>query len=89
MFLTFSLTLSQVQFLEEEKLPVVSNSVEEKKHKILMKSPWEILQSPVGSGGVFSLLSSHNVPENLSEMGVEYIEVSEILHSIEVQLLTC
>ncbi|KAM1484919.1 hypothetical protein TB1_035875 [Malus domestica] len=48
---------------------------EEKKHKILMKSPWEILQLPVGSGGVFSLLSSNNVPENLSEMGVEYIEV--------------
>lgn len=90
MFFTFSLTLSQVQFLEEEKLPVVSNSMEEeKKHKILMKSPWEILQSPVGSGGVFSLLSSHNIPENMSEMGVEYIEVSEILHSIEVQLLTC
>ncbi|KAM1138660.1 hypothetical protein ACFX11_036765 [Malus domestica] len=40
-----------------------------------MKSPWEILQLPVGSGGVFSLLSSNNVPENLSEMGVEYIEV--------------
>lgn len=79
MFLTFSLTFSQVQFFEEEKLPVVSSSVEdEKKHKILMKSPWEILQSPVGSGGVFSLLSSNNVPENLSEMGVEYIEVSEI-----------
>lgn len=76
------LNLSQVWFLEEEKLPVVSNSVEEeKKHKILMKSPWEILQLPVGSGGVFSLLSSNNVPENLSEMGVEYIEVSEIRYS--------
>lgn len=71
----FGFDSEKVQFLEEEKLPVVSNSVEEKKHKILMKSPWEILQSPVGSGGVFSLLSSHNVLENLSEMGVEYIEI--------------
>ncbi|XP_004293660.1 PREDICTED: uncharacterized protein LOC101308845 [Fragaria vesca subsp. vesca] len=72
----FGFDSEKVQFFEEEKLPVVSSSVEdEKKHKILMKSPWEILQSPVGSGGVFSLLSSNNVPENLSEMGVEYIEI--------------
>lgn len=65
--------------MEEEKLPVVSNSLEEgKKHKILMKSPWEIHQSPVGSGGIFSLLSSHDILENLGEIGVEYIEVSHI-----------
>ncbi|KAF9666444.1 hypothetical protein SADUNF_Sadunf16G0230000 [Salix dunnii] len=69
-------TLSQVWFLEEEKIPVVSSSEEEwKRQKILMKSPWEILQSPVGSGGVISLLSSVNIPENLSKMGVEYIEI--------------
>ncbi|XP_008225377.1 PREDICTED: uncharacterized protein LOC103325031 [Prunus mume] len=72
----FGFVPEKVWFLEEEKLPVVSNSVEaEKKHKILMKSPWEILQSPVGSGGIFSLLSSNNIPESLGEMGVEYIEV--------------
>ncbi|XP_062012831.1 uncharacterized protein LOC133729338 isoform X1 [Rosa rugosa] len=72
----FGFDSEKVHFFEEEKLPVVSNSMEEeKKHKILMKSPWEILQSPVGSGGVFSLLSSHSIPENLSEMGVEYIEI--------------
>lgn len=63
--------------MEEEKLPVVSNSNEEhNKQKILMKSPWEILQSPVGSGGVVSSLSSNNnIVENLNELGVEYIEV--------------
>lgn len=65
--------------MEEEKLPVVSNSLDDdKKHKILMKSPWEILQSPVGSGGVISLLSSHDILENLSQMGVEYLEVRHI-----------
>ncbi|KAF3957967.1 hypothetical protein CMV_017068 [Castanea mollissima] len=26
-------------------------------------------------GGVISLLSSHNIPDNLSEIGVEYVEV--------------
>lgn len=67
----------QVWFLEEETLPVVSSSVEEhSKHKILMKSPWEFLQRPIGSGGVFSLLSSHDsLLDELGELGVEYIQV--------------
>lgn len=76
-FILIYFDLLQVQFLEEEKLPVVSDSLEEaKKHKILMKSPWEILQSSLGSGGTFRLLSSENILGNLSQQGVEYIEVS-------------
>ncbi|KAK4858116.1 hypothetical protein QYF36_011284 [Acer negundo] len=72
----FAFDSKKVWFLEEVKLPVVSNSPEEqKRYKILMKSPWEILQTPVGSGGVISLLSSHNILENLNELGVEYIEI--------------
>ncbi|XP_052202815.1 uncharacterized protein LOC127808346 isoform X2 [Diospyros lotus] len=72
----FTFDSKKVWFLEEEKLPVVTNSPEEQnKHKILMKSPWEILQRPVGSGGVISLLSSDNILDNLSNMGVDYIEV--------------
>ncbi|GKU94273.1 hypothetical protein SLEP1_g7792 [Rubroshorea leprosula] len=67
----------KVWFLQEEKLPIVSSS-EEHSHKILMKSPWEMLQSPVGSGGVISLLSSHNMIENLSQMGLEYIQICSI-----------
>ena len=62
--------------MEEEKLPVVSNLLEEdKKHKILMKSPWEILKSPVGSGGAISLLSSQDMLDDLSGHSVEYIQV--------------
>ncbi|XP_041027993.1 uncharacterized protein LOC121267962 isoform X2 [Juglans microcarpa x Juglans regia] len=72
----FGFEPQKVWYLEEEKLPIVSSSLEEQnRHKILMKSPWEILQSPVGSGGVISLLSSHSIPDNLSKIGVEYIEV--------------
>uniref|UniRef100_A0A2P2LAW1 Uncharacterized protein LOC105649746 isoform X3 n=1 Tax=Rhizophora mucronata TaxID=61149 RepID=A0A2P2LAW1_RHIMU len=68
--------LLQVWFWEQDRLPIVSSSSEEQqRYKILMKSPWEILQSPVGSGGAISLLASHNILENLIEMGVEYIEV--------------
>ncbi|KAK4399307.1 60S ribosomal protein L32-1 [Sesamum angolense] len=67
----------KVWFLEEEKLPVVSSSLEgHGKHKILMKSPWEFLQRPIGSGGLISLLSSHeSLLDQLSELGVEYIQV--------------
>ncbi|GKU94269.1 hypothetical protein SLEP1_g7788 [Rubroshorea leprosula] len=67
----------KVWFLQEEKLPIVSSS-EEHGHKILMKSPWQMLQSPVGSGGVISLLSCHNMIENLSQMGLEYIQICSI-----------
>ncbi|KAL8460807.1 hypothetical protein ACS0TY_032350 [Phlomoides rotata] len=76
----FAFDPQKVWFLEEEKLPVVSSSVEEhSKHKILMKSPWEFLQKPVGSGGVISLLSSQDsLVDELSELGVEYIEVCKI-----------
>ncbi|KAK1302024.1 hypothetical protein QJS10_CPB12g00599 [Acorus calamus] len=69
----------KVWFLEEEKLPVVSIlNMNQGAHKILLKSPWEILQSPVGSGGVFSLLSSHNILDGLKDMGVEYVQVCNL-----------
>ncbi|XP_073154783.1 uncharacterized protein [Henckelia pumila] len=72
----FAFDPQKVWFLEEETLPVVSSFLDEQgKHKILMKSPWEFLQRPVGSGGFVSLLSSENLLDRLHEMGVEYIEV--------------
>ncbi|KAF4357423.1 hypothetical protein G4B88_009742 [Cannabis sativa] len=72
----FSFDSEKVQFLEEEKLPVVSDSPgENKRHKILMKSPWEMLQSPVGSGGTLSLLSSQDILDSFSELGIEYIKI--------------
>ncbi|GJS27145.1 16S rRNA processing protein RimM [Tanacetum coccineum] len=68
-----------VWLLEEEMLPVVSSSSgENNKRRILMKSPWEVLQTPVGSGGVISLLSSRNILESLTATGVEYIEISSV-----------
>ncbi|KAF7840404.1 Ribosome maturation factor rimM [Senna tora] len=76
----FAFDSEKVWFLEEEKLPVVSSLPEgQSKFKILMKSPWEILQSPVGSGGVISLFSTHSLADNLSNMGVEYIEMIHFL----------
>ncbi|CAN1847210.1 Ribosome maturation factor RimM [Linum perenne] len=72
----FAFDCDKVWFLEEEKLPVVTSSSDENcRNEILMKSPWEILKAPVGSGGVIQSLSSHNISDALSEMGVKYIEV--------------
>lgn len=77
----FAFDSEKIWFLEEERLPVVSNVVDEQnKYKILMKSPWEILQSPVGSGGIINLLSSPNVLERLTELGMEYIEICSSSH---------
>ncbi|KAL3616951.1 hypothetical protein CASFOL_039345 [Castilleja foliolosa] len=73
----FAFDPEKVWFLEEEKLPVVTSSSEG--HKILMKSPWEILQRPIGSGGLINLFSSHeSLLDQLNEMGVEYIEVCKV-----------
>ncbi|XP_043699697.1 uncharacterized protein LOC122650353 [Telopea speciosissima] len=78
----FFLDKEKVWFFEEAKLPVVISSPEEQnEYMVLMKSPWEILQSPVGSGGVFSLLSSNNIIEILTEMGVEYVQVSSLVQN--------
>ncbi|XP_022140199.1 uncharacterized protein LOC111010926 [Momordica charantia] len=77
----FAFDSEKIWFLEEERLPVVSNAADGlTKHKILMKSPWEILQSPVGSGGVINLLSSTNILESLAKMGVDYIEICSSSH---------
>lgn len=78
----FGFESEKVWFLKEETLPVVCSSPEEpKKHKILMKSPWEILKSPVGSGGVLSVLASHGITDSLSSLGIDYLQV----HSIETR----
>ncbi|ESQ39789.1 hypothetical protein EUTSA_v10000812mg [Eutrema salsugineum] len=75
----FGFESEKIWFLKEETLPVVCSSPEEpKKHKILMKSPWEILKSPVGSGGVLSILASHGITDSLSSLGIDYLQVNSI-----------
>jgi UDP-N-acetylglucosamine pyrophosphorylase len=65
----------QVWVLEELELPIVGVSSKVNREKILMKSPWEIIERPAGSGGVFSLLSSNKILDTLNEMGVQYTQV--------------
>ncbi|KAK8946011.1 hypothetical protein KSP40_PGU005780 [Platanthera guangdongensis] len=65
-----------VRFTEETQLPVAQKSAGS--DKILLKSPWEILEAPTGSGGIFASLASHKGVEFLQEMGVEYVQFPNI-----------
>ncbi|PAN18109.1 hypothetical protein PAHAL_3G179000 [Panicum hallii] len=67
--------LMKVWVLEELELPIISISSEANRKKVLMKSPWEIIKKPTGSGGIFSLLSSNKILDSLNEMGVQYIQI--------------
>jgi len=71
----FGLDAQKVWVLEELELPIVSMSSEANRTKVLMKSPWEIIKKPAGSGGIFSLLSSNKILDSLNEMGVQYIQI--------------
>ncbi|KAK1698788.1 hypothetical protein QYE76_015485 [Lolium multiflorum] len=71
----FGFDIQKVWILEEMKLPIVSLSSEIKSKKILLKSPWEVLQRPAGTGSIFSSLSSNKILEALNAMGIEYVQI--------------
>ncbi|XP_020592863.1 uncharacterized protein LOC110033279 [Phalaenopsis equestris] len=72
----FGFNAEKVYFMEETKLPVVRKFADS--NKILLKSPWEILLAPTGSGGTFAALSSQKYVDFLREMGVEYVQVCSV-----------
>jgi UDP-N-acetylglucosamine pyrophosphorylase len=74
-FIVFNAIHLQIWVLEEMKLPVVSLSSEIKSKKILLKSPWEVLQMPAGTGSVFSSLASNKILDTLNAMCIEYVQV--------------
>lgn len=74
----FGLDTQKVWVLEEMQLPIVSISSELNSKKILLKSPWEILQKPAGSGAIFSLLLSSKILDTLDEMGVEFVQICSL-----------
>uniref|UniRef100_A0A0D9WJT6 RimM N-terminal domain-containing protein n=1 Tax=Leersia perrieri TaxID=77586 RepID=A0A0D9WJT6_9ORYZ len=80
----FGLDTQKVWVLEEMKLPIVSMSSKLNSRKILLKSPWEILQKPAGSGVIFSLLSSSKILDTLNEMGVEYVQICSLSNKLTV-----
>ncbi|CAN6452882.1 unnamed protein product [Victoria cruziana] len=74
----YGLDKEKVWVLEEDNLPIVSISAEGKAPKILLKTPWEVLHAPVGSGSIFNLLSTHRIVDNLSQIGIEYVQVCSL-----------
>lgn len=74
----FGFENQKVWVLEEMKLPVVSLSSELGSKKILLKSPWEILQRPAGTGAIFSSLSSNKILESFNAMGIEYVQICSL-----------
>ncbi|CAA6671358.1 unnamed protein product [Spirodela intermedia] len=75
----FGFDKEKVWLLEEEKLPVVNRvQSDQGGHKILLRSPWEIIESPAGPGAIFSPLSSHKIVDNLNAMGVQYVQVCSL-----------
>ncbi|XP_042427023.1 uncharacterized protein LOC122014708 [Zingiber officinale] len=74
----FGMNSEKVWFLEEVQLPIVSMPVDQNSSKILLKSLWELLEAPIGSGGFFRLLLSNNILAQLCEIGVEFVEVCSL-----------
>ncbi|CAM0953829.1 unnamed protein product [Alopecurus aequalis] len=74
----FGFETQKVWILEETKLPVVNLSSEIKSKKILLKSPWEIIQRPAGTGAIFSSLSSNKILDALNAMGTEYVQICSL-----------
>ncbi|WOL14509.1 hypothetical protein Cni_G23289 [Canna indica] len=68
----------KVWFLEELQLPIVSMPIDQSGSKILLKSSWEILQAPIGSGGFLMSLLSNNIMTELNKIGVEYVQVCSL-----------
>ncbi|XP_030547319.1 uncharacterized protein LOC115753000 isoform X2 [Rhodamnia argentea] len=71
----FGFDSDKVWFFEEQMMPVVSCPDEQTRRKILMQSPWEMLQSPIGSGGIISVISSESIADNLGKIGVDYFQI--------------
>uniref|UniRef100_J3M9S8 RimM N-terminal domain-containing protein n=1 Tax=Oryza brachyantha TaxID=4533 RepID=J3M9S8_ORYBR len=74
----FGLDTQKVWVVEEIKLPIVSMPSKLNSRRILLKSPWEILQEPAGSGVIFSLLSSNKIWDTLNEMDMEYVQICSL-----------
>jgi UDP-N-acetylglucosamine pyrophosphorylase len=64
-----------VWVLEEGKFPIFSIPSDESGSKILFKSSYELLEAPVGPGGVLSLLSFQKILDAFNQMGIEYVQV--------------
>lgn len=64
-----------MRVLEAGRFPVFSMPSDQSGSKILFKSPFELLEAPIGPGGVFSLLYNQKIHDAFNQMGIEYVQV--------------
>ncbi|KAJ1688346.1 hypothetical protein LUZ63_019736 [Rhynchospora breviuscula] len=74
----FGLDHQKVWVLEEERLPVFSMTSDQSSSKVLFKSPFELLEAPIGPGGFLSLLSFQKILDAFNQMGIEYLQVCSL-----------
>ncbi|KAJ3704351.1 hypothetical protein LUZ61_008056 [Rhynchospora tenuis] len=74
----FGLDHQKMWILEEGRLPVFSRPSEQSSSKVLFKSPFELLEAPIGPGGVLSLLSFQKILDAFNQMGIEYLQVCSL-----------
>ncbi|XP_078181655.1 16S rRNA processing protein RimM family [Carex rostrata] len=74
----FGLDHEKVRVLEAGRFPVFSMPTDKSGNKILFKSPFELLEAPIGPGGVFSLLYNQKIHDAFNQMGVEYVQICSL-----------
>jgi UDP-N-acetylglucosamine/UDP-N-acetylgalactosamine diphosphorylase len=70
----FGLEESQIFFYNQGKLPCLS----EDDDKILLRSPWEITESPDGNGGIYRALQRSGCLRDMAEAGIESLDCYSI-----------
>ncbi|KAJ4749375.1 Ribosome maturation factor RimM [Rhynchospora pubera] len=74
----FGMDHQKVWVLEEGRLPVFSMTSDQSGSKVLFKSPFELLEAPIGPGGDLSLLSFQKILDAFNQMGIEYLQVCSL-----------
>ncbi|KAJ4797632.1 Ribosome maturation factor RimM [Rhynchospora pubera] len=74
----FGMDHQKVWVLEEGRLPVFSMTSDQSGSKVLFKSPFELLEAPIGPGGDLSLLSFQKILDAFYQMGIEYLQVCSL-----------
>lgn len=74
----FGLEEEQVWFLTQESLPCISISSDSGANRILMESPWKIIQAPTGPGSIVSSLLNQGILERLTERDIQYVQICSL-----------
>lgn len=74
----FGLEEEQVWFSTQESLPCIGMSSDSRESKILLESPWKIIQAPAGPGSIVGSLLNQRILERLTEMDIQYVQICSL-----------